>query len=128
MDHTRRALKREIYEETALTQFTIFEKLFEESKCYMVRDDPCYHFNSYYLAETASFEWSDRNLLEYEKKMILGYKWWQLNAIEKTEEAIFPSELSSFFSFNKVKRVSKNFLAKSALFSVCSYIKLLQNR
>lgn len=87
------ALKREIKEETGIDDICIERFLFADERLNTWHGFPLRLFNRYYLVRSQETEINSKDLREDEKGAVLGYKWWSLDELSATQEAIFPPNL-----------------------------------
>jgi 8-oxo-dGTP pyrophosphatase MutT (NUDIX family) len=87
-------LRRELKEEVGMSDFKIEKFLFSNDYLDVVEQFPVRLFNSHYLIRKDNEQVTFDSLMEDEKLVVLGYKWWSLHELAATTEAIFPSDLS----------------------------------
>ena len=87
------ALRREIKEETGFEDVHIERFLFVHERLNTRHGFPLRLFNRYYLVRSQETEVHPKGLEEYEKDIVLGYKWWSLDELSATQETVFPPNL-----------------------------------
>jgi 8-oxo-dGTP pyrophosphatase MutT (NUDIX family) len=92
------ALAREIKEETGIEDFLIGEFLFTNELDVTWDNVPTHIINRHYLVRSEKITPTMDYLIDYEKELVLGYKWWPIEELKKTTEMVFPENLTSYLS------------------------------
>ena len=87
-------LLREIKEEVGFSNVQIKEYLLDEERTAHWGNYPCRLYNRYFFVYSEETEVSRDFLIDYEKELIIGYKWWSLDELLETDEIIYPKWLS----------------------------------
>lgn len=88
------AVKREIYEETGITNVNVKNCVFSRIMHAELRNiDQNLYYERYYVVETDDVEINIDNLTNNEIEVINKYKWWSINELKQTKDVIFPLSL-----------------------------------
>ena len=101
------ALVREIREEVGFTEIQMERILFSDEWVDIWHQFPLRLFNRYYLVRSQEVDFTNQYLMEDERDVVLGYKWWSLQELLTTQEIVFPrflaNELEHILCLKKVK-------------------------
>lgn len=86
------ALKREIYEETGITDIEIGNCVINRVVNLELIGEK-YFLERFYLVKTDCEEIDMIHVTELEKSVIVDYRWWSVEEIKSSDEVIFPREL-----------------------------------
>ncbi len=89
-----KALIREVQEEVGFTAIKIGPSLFVDERLDVWEGLSIRLFNRYYLVHTSETSFSREHLMQDEQEVILGYKWWSIEALLTTDAIIYPSFLA----------------------------------
>ena len=88
-------LRREIFEETGLTDFEIGPEVWHREHRFSWNGDVIRQKERYYLVKVARFEPTHEHLPdEVEQAGFGGFRWWLVTEIEQSQEAFAPRGLS----------------------------------
>ena len=91
------ALKREIYEETGISNIIIKNCVLSRIEHGELRNsEQNFYYERYYLVETEEVKVSTNNLTNEESEVIKEYKWWSINELKQTKDIVFPLSLKSY--------------------------------
>lgn len=88
-----KALSREIYEETGISQIEISKCIFSRVIYLDLTDKADYYYERYYIVYTEEENISDGNLTASEKEVIKQYKWWSKEEIKLNQKYIMPPNI-----------------------------------
>jgi len=75
-------LIREVFEETGLENALIDRKLWQCNIAFQFKEKARASLEQHYLVPTNKFKPDTSNMLDYELKMLMDYKWWTAEAID----------------------------------------------
>ncbi len=85
------AVKREIYEETGITNINVKNCVFSRIMHVELNNiEQNLYYERYYIVETEDAEINTDNLTNNEIKTISKYKWWPINELKQTNDIILP--------------------------------------
>lgn len=88
-------LRREIYEETGLTEFEMGPEVWQRDHTFLWDGRSIRQRERYYLIEVERFEPVDHHLPdEVEQVAFDGYRWWRTQEIEQSKEWFVPTRLA----------------------------------
>ena len=91
------ALKREIYEETGISNIIVKNCVLSRIEHGELRNsEQNFYYERYYLVETEEVKISTINLTNEESEVIKEYKWWSINELKQTKDIVFPLSLKSY--------------------------------
>lgn len=90
------AIKREIYEETGISEVDVEDCLFTRMMgAELETIGNVLAYERYYLVETSETEINTNNLTDDEVDAIVKYKWWSVDELEETTDIILPPSLKA---------------------------------
>lgn len=88
------AVKREIYEETGITNINVKNCVFSRIIHAELRNiEQNLYYERYYVVETDDVEINTDNLTNNEIEVINKYKWWSINELKQTKDVVLPLSL-----------------------------------
>lgn len=93
-ENYEQALVREIKEEVGFTDIQVDRVLFSDERVDTWDQFPLRLFNRYYLVRSHEVNFSTQYLMDYEREVVLGYKWWSLEDLLTTNEVVYPHNLA----------------------------------
>lgn len=88
------AAKRELWEETGITEAVFGPVVIEREKLMHIDGVPIYFREQYFVAHTLVTEICLGNQEEMERSDYRAHRWWSLAELQTTAEVIFPQELA----------------------------------
>ncbi|MFT7686671.1 MAG: 8-oxo-dGTP pyrophosphatase MutT (NUDIX family) [Candidatus Azotimanducaceae bacterium] len=86
-------LIREIFEEAGLKNATINRKLWQCNINFQFRDKARLSLEQHYLVHSDKFIPDTSNMLDYELKMLIEYRWWTAEEILASNDSFSPRQL-----------------------------------
>lgn len=92
------SLRREIFEETGLTDFEIGPEVWYREHLFSWDGKAILQKERYYLVKVARFEPTHRHLPDEGERLAFGgFRWWRAEEIEQSQEAFAPRGLGHLF-------------------------------
>ncbi|MGY8891990.1 MAG: NUDIX hydrolase [Pseudomonadales bacterium] len=94
----QKALIRELYEETGLTNVDVGNLLWECRFSFQYNNEIRPIYERYYLVKTQDFEPSFEGMAQYEIDSLVEFRWWSLTELQTTTDYFSPKQLPTLLS------------------------------
>lgn len=94
----QKALIRELYEETGLTNVDVGNLLWECRFSFQYNNEIRPIYERYYLVKTQDFKPSFEGMAQYEIDSLVEFRWWSLTELQTTTDYVSPKQLPTLLS------------------------------